>query len=169
MASTIRNMSKSLPPSRTAPQFVVRFPDEELRSRIKQEAEANNRSMNAEIVFALQSFYENLDRERWESSPEYLEEIERAAREDEGPTEPGKSLNEHLAIKRAEKEADLVADKVAKLIDLDKIHAVVEFAMRALEQQGQTFGDTKIPSRTPTIPGQNAPKGGSKAPKKKGV
>lgn len=54
MASTIRNMSKPLPPSRTSPQFVVRFPDEEMRDRIKQAAETNGRSMNAEIVSRLE-------------------------------------------------------------------------------------------------------------------
>lgn len=53
MASTMPDMSKSLPPSRTAPQFVVRFPDEEMRDRIKTAAEANGRSMNAEIVYRL--------------------------------------------------------------------------------------------------------------------
>lgn len=57
MASTIRHMSKSLPPSRTAPQFVVRFPDEDMRDRIKQAAEANNRSMNAEIIARLQESF----------------------------------------------------------------------------------------------------------------
>lgn len=43
-------MAKDVPPSRTAPQFVVRLPDEEFRERIAEAAKANNRSMNAEIV-----------------------------------------------------------------------------------------------------------------------
>lgn len=46
-------MSKDLPPSRTADQFVVRFP-EGMRDRIASEAKANNRSMNAEIVARLE-------------------------------------------------------------------------------------------------------------------
>jgi hypothetical protein len=41
-----------LPPSRTADQFVVRFPDG-MRSRITEEAKKNNRSMNAEILARL--------------------------------------------------------------------------------------------------------------------
>lgn len=46
-------MSKELPPSRVAEQFVVRFPDG-MRGRIAEEAKANNRSMNAEIVARLE-------------------------------------------------------------------------------------------------------------------
>jgi hypothetical protein len=47
-------MKKSpLPPSRTADQFVVRFPDG-MRDRITIEAKANNRSMNAEIIARLE-------------------------------------------------------------------------------------------------------------------
>lgn len=57
MASTIRNMSKTLPPSRTAPQFVVRFPDENMRDRIAEAAKANNRSMNAEIISRLEKTF----------------------------------------------------------------------------------------------------------------
>ncbi len=40
-------------PSYQQDQYMVRFPDG-LRSRIKEEAERNCRSMNAEIVFHLQ-------------------------------------------------------------------------------------------------------------------
>lgn len=45
-------MSTQKPPSRTADQFVVRFPDG-MRDRIAAEAKKNNRSMNAEIVSRL--------------------------------------------------------------------------------------------------------------------
>ena len=45
-------MSKDLPPSRTADQFVVRFP-EGMRDRVAAEAKANGRSMNAEIIARL--------------------------------------------------------------------------------------------------------------------
>lgn len=51
-------MSKESPPSRTAPQFVVRLPDEQFRDRIAEAAKANNRSMNAEIVARLQASFE---------------------------------------------------------------------------------------------------------------
>ncbi|KAA9181991.1 MULTISPECIES: Arc family DNA-binding protein [Delftia] len=50
-------MSKDLPPSRTADQFVVRFPDG-MRDQIAALAKANNRSMNAEIVARLQGSLE---------------------------------------------------------------------------------------------------------------
>lgn len=42
-----------LPPSRTAEQFVVRFPDG-MRDKIAELAKKNNRSMNAEIVQRLE-------------------------------------------------------------------------------------------------------------------
>jgi plasmid stability protein len=48
-------MAKHLPPpSRIAPQFVVRFPDEAMREQIASAAKANGRSMNAEIITRLQ-------------------------------------------------------------------------------------------------------------------
>ncbi|AVS68918.1 hypothetical protein C8245_21205 [Paracidovorax avenae] len=49
-------MSKELPPSRTAEQFVVRFPDG-MRDEIAAAAKKNNRSMNAEIVARLQDSF----------------------------------------------------------------------------------------------------------------
>lgn len=50
-------MSKDLPPSRKADQFVVRLPDG-MRDRISDAAEVENRSMNSEIVARLQSSFE---------------------------------------------------------------------------------------------------------------
>lgn len=44
------------PPAREQAQVNIRMPDE-LRDRIKAKAESNERSMNAEIVDALQTFY----------------------------------------------------------------------------------------------------------------
>lgn len=54
-------MNQKLPPSRTAPQFVIRFPDESIRDRIREEAEKNGRSMNAEIIQRLQESLEASD------------------------------------------------------------------------------------------------------------
>lgn len=50
----LATMSKDLPPSRTAEQFVVRFPDG-MRDRIADAARASGRSMNAEIIERLQN------------------------------------------------------------------------------------------------------------------
>lgn len=50
-------MSRELPPSRTAEQFVVRFPDG-MRDRIAEAARADGRSMNAEIVARLAQSFE---------------------------------------------------------------------------------------------------------------
>lgn len=44
---------KTAPPSRTAEQFVIRFP-EGMRSHIAESAERNHRSMNNEIIFRLE-------------------------------------------------------------------------------------------------------------------
>lgn len=49
-------MSKA--PSRSQDQFIVRLPDG-MRDRIKAAAEANRRSMNAEIVAALEDKFPN--------------------------------------------------------------------------------------------------------------
>lgn len=48
--------TKETSPSRTAEQFVVRFPDG-MRDRIAEVAKASNRSMNAEIVARLQQSF----------------------------------------------------------------------------------------------------------------
>lgn len=53
-------MSKELPPSRTAEQFVVRFPDG-MRDRIAEAAKQNNRSMNAEIIARLHQSFDTRD------------------------------------------------------------------------------------------------------------
>jgi hypothetical protein len=47
---------KDLPPSRTADQYVVRFPDG-MRDRIAEVARANGRSMNAEIIARLEASF----------------------------------------------------------------------------------------------------------------
>ncbi len=47
-------------PSRVADQFVVRFPDG-MRDRIREAADANGRSMNAEIVARLQTSFHHDD------------------------------------------------------------------------------------------------------------
>lgn len=44
------------PPSQTQQKFIVRLPDG-MRERIRTAAEANNRSMNAEIIHALEFYY----------------------------------------------------------------------------------------------------------------
>lgn len=53
------------PPSRTADQFVVRFP-EGMRDRIADAAKANNRSMNAEIIQRLEHSFTPHEERPWE-------------------------------------------------------------------------------------------------------
>ena len=64
---------------RGADQYMVRFP-EGLRERIKEAAEANGRSMNSEIVSALEDAYPDpsLDGVTWESlniDPDGMKEV----------------------------------------------------------------------------------------------
>lgn len=53
-------MSKKPYPSETQDRYIVRFPDG-MRERIKDAAEASGRSMNSQIVFMLQSFFDDID------------------------------------------------------------------------------------------------------------
>lgn len=57
MTGTDDRARKKSPPSRTADQFVVRFPDG-MRPLIETRAKKNNRSMNAEIVGRLEDSFE---------------------------------------------------------------------------------------------------------------
>lgn len=52
-------MSKELPPSRVAPQFVVRLPDEAFRDRLAAAAKERGRSMNSEIVARLEASFDD--------------------------------------------------------------------------------------------------------------
>lgn len=69
-------MTKELPPSRTAEQFVVRFPDG-MRDQIAEAAKAAGRSMNAEIVARLQQTF-NLEPMREAKREELLKLINEA-------------------------------------------------------------------------------------------
>lgn len=70
-------------PSKQLDQFVVRLPDG-MRDRIKAAAEANNRSMNAEIVATLERAYP--DPLPWREKVEfYFHQLERLDRESRDP------------------------------------------------------------------------------------
>lgn len=53
-------MAKEPYPSETADRYIVRFPDG-MRDRIREEAEKNNRSMNAEIIARLEASLSSRD------------------------------------------------------------------------------------------------------------
>ncbi|WP_235602439.1 Arc family DNA-binding protein [Sulfitobacter geojensis] len=53
-------------PTKKQDQFIVRFPDD-MRDKIKESAEQNNRSMNAEIVVALEEWLARPSQEEVES------------------------------------------------------------------------------------------------------
>lgn len=59
-------------PSAKQDQFVLRFPDG-MRERIKQAADANRRSMNAEIIAALEEKFP--DPNRVEDESKFVDEI----------------------------------------------------------------------------------------------
>ncbi len=57
--------------ARIDPKFMLRLP-EELRDRIKDQAAANNRSMNAEIIARLERSFDEADRINREDLQEFL-------------------------------------------------------------------------------------------------
>lgn len=94
-------------PSETQDRYIVRFPDG-MRDRIREEAEKNGRSMNAEIIHALQAHYRALEQEEWERDPANWD----LGQSDDAPDEPRVDLAEFFATKRADEAASLVAEKV---------------------------------------------------------
>lgn len=98
-------MSKDLPPSRTAEQFVVRFPDG-MRDRIAEAAKANGRSMNAEIVHRLQeSFGESSQKPKSTYATEY------------GDDPPPPNIYAELAIHAERRALAIESDKLGLLQD----------------------------------------------------
>lgn len=74
-------------PSRTAEQFVIRFPHG-MRDRIADEAKRNNRSMNAEIVARIEASFDAPTLQLpFQMSENYLEAALRMVRAS-GPSEP---------------------------------------------------------------------------------
>lgn len=131
--------------ARTDPQVNFRLPHD-LRNQLRDAAINNNRTLTSEIVARLQQSFEQQDRERYESSPEYFEGLEQAARESM-PNAPGRSLAEHLAEKRADKEADLVADKVvSKLISTEEF---IEKIQRAILDGSRKLDGTRTLDNDP--------------------
>lgn len=150
MASTIRNMSKPLPPSRTAPQFVVRFPDESMRDRIAEAAKANNRSMNAEIVARLeQSFSAALPESAHPVSEEALEAAsERGAQK---------------AVEKLLRPLEVLQTIAGESSDGSASRNYLERALRIIVGSESSREPPSLPearSGTPKIPGINAPKRG---------
>lgn len=58
-------MSKNPYPSETADRYIIRFPDG-MRERIKELAEKNGRSMNAEIIARLEESLGHKDVDLWQ-------------------------------------------------------------------------------------------------------
>lgn len=134
---------KPLPPSRTAPQFVVRLPDAALRDRIAEEAKKNGRSMNAQIVFMLQAFLKDIDREEWEASPE-AQEANQAAYEKsltDPPKLPFRFGSDLIAAEIAEQRQQIEAMQLqnrasaleARLTSLESMRLSMQTQMSVME------------------------------------
>ncbi|WP_308219099.1 Arc family DNA-binding protein [Kerstersia gyiorum] len=150
MASTIRRMSKPLPPSRTAPQFVVRFPDESMRDRIAEAAKANNRSMNAEIIARLEhSFNAALQESAHSVSEKALEAAsERGAQK---------------AVEKLLRPLEVLQTIAGEPSDGSASRDYLERALRIIVGSESSREPPSLPesrSGTPKIPGVNAPKRG---------
>ena len=77
----IASMAKERSPQ-SQDKYIIRMPDG-LRERIRKAAEANNRSMNAEIVGTLEAFYP--DRMNIEEIVLYLRELAEQYRNEQPP------------------------------------------------------------------------------------
>lgn len=142
-------------PSETQDRFIVRFPDG-MRDRIKAAAEANNRSMNAEIIARLQDSFV-AETEFQIGSKITHTPIEQDVLEDAAERGAEKAIRGLIRIADEAHESEPFLD----------YGVLIRRLFLGLDKDGNPVDYN--PPRTPTIPGANAPKGGSKAPKKKGV
>lgn len=111
-------MPKEPPPSRTAPQFVVRLPNEQFRERLAASAAASGRSINSEIVERLQA---SLDGDS--TLQQILDGLNRSA-PDSVQLEPAmKSTIEHVAKKRGVPPAQVVHEALLAGMQEDGVPA----------------------------------------------
>lgn len=206
---------KQKPPSRTADQFVVRLPAG-MRDRIKSLSDELERSMNAQIVFMLQSYLDRMDGQGDElqtglhehggsavpaDSPALFKvmlfeelmvlrrriedlggsaDVLRMSKGDivkllSGPRIAGTKEEQQSYYARTVGATPLTAlmtdDEINKLasriVDLQESHhAAARPSEAMLAPLAVTMTPTNTTSRTPKIPGQNAPKKGlGRAPK----
>lgn len=154
---------QKLPPSRTADQYVLRFPDG-MRDRIADEAKSHGRSMNAEIVARLQASLDGLslpesilDRLRESAAKnkrpvatELLHRVLDTFAEDERPN--GDELRNLLEKERAisaELRRELAA--MGGIPPLGSI-AAVQRSVEELQDMVRSFGELVRAGELPNIP-----------------
>jgi hypothetical protein len=77
-ATLDRMRAEANSPGRGSPQFIVRYPDEEMRAKIARLAKKNNRSINAEIIDRLQkSMIDDAINNLEESMAEIFDRVEK--------------------------------------------------------------------------------------------
>ena len=151
-------------PSETQDRFIVRFP-EGMRDRIRVMADNYGRSMNAQIVFMLQEYFDRLDAE--------VNELQAATARTKD--EAADQLNPKI-----QKAIDSAAEISAQRTTERMLRGLASLPPEALKEYydrgsyldyaisvvlGKDFdlaGDTPVAKRsaTPSIPGVNAPKRG---------
>ncbi|PPA76496.1 hypothetical protein C4E15_06795 [Achromobacter spanius] len=124
----------------TDPQYKLRLP-QELKDLIEEAAKANGRSMNAEMVFRLEQTF---------GAESKIPDVPI-----EQPADTGYQLIT-LSDASLDRLAERLAERPSWLKTMEKV-----FQDRTKDADGNPImGDNGTPSRTPTIPGQNAPKRG---------
>lgn len=156
-------------PSETQDRFIVRFP-EGMRDRIRLMANDYGRSMNAQIVFMLQEYFDRLDAE--------VNELQAATAGTEG--QPADQLNPDIQ-KVIDSAAEISAQKTTERMlrglasltpeALKEYHdrgSYIDYAISVLSGKAFDSVDASAPkkSATPSIPGVNAPNRGLGAPPK---
>lgn len=156
-------------PSETQDRFIVRFP-EGMRERIRLMANDYGRSMNAQIVFMLQEYFDRLDTE--------VNELQAATARTEDQT--ADLLNPKIQ-KAIDSAAEMSAQKTTERMlrglaslspeALKEYHdrgSYLDYALSVILGKALDSEDTPATrkSATPSIPGVNAPKRGLGAPPK---
>lgn len=141
--------------SRTDPQVNFRMP-QELRDKLEAASKANKRTLTAEIVARLQQSFV-VETEFHVGSKITHTPIEQDVLEDAAERGAEKAIRGLIRIADEAHESEPFLD----------YGVLIRRLFLGLDKEGKPVDYN--PPRTPTIPGANAPKGGSKAPKKKGV
>lgn len=94
-------------------RITLRIP-KDLHALLQEQADLTSKSMNAEIINAIQSHYRALEQAKWENSPEYWEGAMQPSQESPPKGLVGKELHKHIEEMKAQSQAELIAQKVTE-------------------------------------------------------
>lgn len=135
-------------PSDTADKFMLRFPDG-MRDRIREEAENNNRSMNAEIIARLASSFDKATKSDVDLSKE-LAEMKREIRR----LLWGTRLTGRAIEKAAEGDRSDLDYLIGVAKEMPLLLPITEKAEQELEQEIDKWMQDEANAATPTKAGK---------------